>query len=198
MVGRVRYYPYGGIRTQEGEIPTDKLFTGQPFGWAQDRQRETASGIYHYNARLYNADIGRFPQADTIVPEPQNPAAYNRYSYVENNPVNHTDPTGHGCVASSNYTKVSRTTVIYESHTDCTTGWTVPVLFVRTQLSGYHYIGQWVGIESASTWRFFRKWCRASDVASYLSPGRYRVLGFHYCSNCQPKSIFTTVEFRMP
>jgi hypothetical protein len=36
-------------------MPTDKLFTGQPFGWAQDRQRETASGIYHYNARLNTA-----------------------------------------------------------------------------------------------------------------------------------------------
>ena len=74
-------------------MPTDKLFTGQ--------QQETDSGIYHYNARLYNADIGRFPQADTIVPEPQNPAAYNRYSYVENNPVNRTDPTGAmDCVAA--------------------------------------------------------------------------------------------------
>jgi hypothetical protein len=26
---RVRYYPYGGIRTEEGStLPTDKLFTG--------------------------------------------------------------------------------------------------------------------------------------------------------------------------
>ena len=66
MVGRVWCYPYGGIRTQEGLIPTDKLFTGQ--------QRETASGVYHYNARLYNADIARFPQADTI--------AYDRYGYA--------------------------------------------------------------------------------------------------------------------
>jgi RHS repeat-associated protein len=35
----------------------DKLFTGQ--------QRETTNGIYHYKARMYNTDVGRFPQADT-------------------------------------------------------------------------------------------------------------------------------------
>jgi len=43
MVSRLRYYPYGGIRTEEfgqgySATPTDKLFTGQ--------QRETTNGIY--------------------------------------------------------------------------------------------------------------------------------------------------------
>ncbi len=34
-------------------------------------------------------------QADTIIPEPGNPQALNRYSYVLNNPLKYTDPTGH-------------------------------------------------------------------------------------------------------
>jgi hypothetical protein len=34
-------------------------------------------------------------QADTIVPEPGNPQALNRYSYVLNNPLRHIDPSGH-------------------------------------------------------------------------------------------------------
>lgn len=50
MVSRVRYYPYGGIRTQEGTLPTDKLFTGQ--------QQET-SDVYHYNARMSGTNRGR-------------------------------------------------------------------------------------------------------------------------------------------
>ncbi len=33
--------------------------------------------------------------ADTIVPNPDDPQALNRYSYVLNNPLRYTDPTGH-------------------------------------------------------------------------------------------------------
>jgi len=38
---------------------------------------------------------GRFVQADTIVPKPENPQDLNRYSYTRNNPLRYTDPTGH-------------------------------------------------------------------------------------------------------
>lgn len=34
-------------------------------------------------------------QPDSIVPEPGNPQAWNRYSYALNNPLRYTDPTGH-------------------------------------------------------------------------------------------------------
>jgi hypothetical protein len=47
------------------------------------------------NARYYLPEIGRFISADTIVPEPENPQSYNRYSYVNNSPTNYLDPTGH-------------------------------------------------------------------------------------------------------
>jgi hypothetical protein len=39
--------------------------------------------------------INRFLSADTIVPNPTNPQSLNRYSYVTNNPLRYTDPTGH-------------------------------------------------------------------------------------------------------
>jgi hypothetical protein len=42
--------------------------------------------------------INRFLSADTVVPGAGNPQAWNRYSYVLNNPLRYTDPTGHYCV----------------------------------------------------------------------------------------------------
>ena len=84
--GEQRYYPYGEGRLTATML-TDKLFTGQ---------REMAGlGIYHYGARFYSPKLGRFLSADTIIPGAANPQAYNRYSYVLNNPLLYTDPTGH-------------------------------------------------------------------------------------------------------
>ncbi|HEX5838020.1 MAG TPA: RHS repeat-associated core domain-containing protein [Anaerolineales bacterium] len=39
--------------------------------------------------------IGRFTSADTIVPQGQGVQAWDRYAYVNNNPLNYTDPSGH-------------------------------------------------------------------------------------------------------
>jgi len=40
-----------------------------------------------FNARWYNPLLGRFAQADTIVPSPANPQAFNLYAYILNNPL---------------------------------------------------------------------------------------------------------------
>lgn len=39
--------------------------------------------------------INRFLQPDSIIPNPVNPQAFNRFSYVYNNPINLIDPSGH-------------------------------------------------------------------------------------------------------
>ena len=82
-LGTITYYPYGSTRS--GDVPTDKKFTGQ---------RLDGTGLYYYNARYYDASIGRFISADTIVQSFTNPQALNRYSYVFNNPLRYTDPSG--------------------------------------------------------------------------------------------------------
>jgi hypothetical protein len=46
-----------------------------------------------YNARWYNPALGRFAQADTIVPG--GVQGLDRYAYSNNNPVRYTDPSGH-------------------------------------------------------------------------------------------------------
>jgi RHS repeat-associated protein len=87
MVVEDRFYPYGETRFTTGSMYTDKLFTGQ--------REMTGLGIYHYGARFYSPKLGRFLSADTIVPDQFNPQDLNRFSYVRNNPLRYTDPTGH-------------------------------------------------------------------------------------------------------
>ena len=83
----IRYYAYGVMRYTAGSTPTSFNFTGQ--------RRDSGSGLLFYNARWYDPAVGRFLSADTIVPEPGNPAGLNRYLYSLGNPLRYTDPSGH-------------------------------------------------------------------------------------------------------
>ena len=79
------YMPWGGQRGDQGISTTDYGYTGL--------MKE--GDIYYYGARWYDPAIGRFMQADTIVPaDIQGTQAFDRYAYVNNNPLKYTDPTG--------------------------------------------------------------------------------------------------------
>ena len=60
-----------------------------------DQEPDAGTGLYNYNARLYDPVLGQFVMADTIVPDPFNPQSLNRYAYCLNNPIRYIDPTGH-------------------------------------------------------------------------------------------------------
>src|SRR5579885_1013291 len=51
--------------------------------------------LINMNARIYDPQIGRFQSADSIIPDTYNGQSLNRFSYVENNPLNAIDPSGH-------------------------------------------------------------------------------------------------------
>ncbi len=101
VVERRSYEPFGKIRAMDygltsnhAIIPantvtqTARAFTGH-------EQIAELSGLIHMNARVYDSDIGRFLSADTIIQAPHDSQSYNRYSYVRNNPLVFTDPSGH-------------------------------------------------------------------------------------------------------
>jgi RHS repeat-associated protein len=88
QVAELRYYPFGETRWEWGSTPTDRRFTGQ-------RLEAGLGTLYDYGARFYSPVLGRFLSADSRVPDPVNPQALNRYSYVYNRPLNLTDSSGH-------------------------------------------------------------------------------------------------------
>lgn len=80
------YLSWGIDDPTPADIGTSFKYTGQ---------RQAEAGLYFYNARWYDPEVGRFIQADSIIPEPGNPLAWDRYAYGLNNPIINNDPTGH-------------------------------------------------------------------------------------------------------
>jgi RHS repeat-associated protein len=58
-------------------------------------------GIIHMNGRIYDGKIARFLQADPFIQAPFDTQSLNRYSYVRNNPLNKTDPSGYSWVQAA-------------------------------------------------------------------------------------------------
>ncbi len=55
------------------------------------------TGLYDYGGgtRWYDPSLGRWAQANSVVPDSQNLLDYDRYSYVRNNHLRYADPSGH-------------------------------------------------------------------------------------------------------
>jgi RHS repeat-associated protein len=86
----IQSYEYAAYGTQvggSGATGNTRTFAGQDV--------DVDSGLTYMRARFYDAWLGRFVSADTIVPDAKSPQAFNRYAYVFNNPIANTDPTGH-------------------------------------------------------------------------------------------------------
>ncbi len=51
-------------------------------------------GLVHMNGRVYDPEIGRFLSADPFIQDVTNSQSLNSYTYVNNNPLSFTDPSG--------------------------------------------------------------------------------------------------------
>jgi RHS repeat-associated protein len=95
--GEVRY------TTASSTLPTRYTFTGQR-SYMDDITTAGITegfGLMFYNARWYDPALGRMAQADSIIPG--GVQGLDRYAYVNNSPVNFTDPSGHKICTDDGY-----------------------------------------------------------------------------------------------
>ncbi|EFM08672.1 YD repeat protein [Paenibacillus curdlanolyticus YK9] len=77
-----------------GNIASQTESIAQPFKYAGEMQDSTTT-LQYLRARWYDPSVGRFMSEDTYEGQIKNPLTLNLYTYVSNNPLRYTDPTGH-------------------------------------------------------------------------------------------------------
>jgi RHS repeat-associated protein len=90
VVARTIYKPFGEIdhKSSEGNDIYRAKFGGQEF--------DGESGLYYFDARYYDATIGRFITADSVMGSGfLQVDVFNRYAFAGNNPIRNIDPSGH-------------------------------------------------------------------------------------------------------
>ena len=94
VLQRLSYDAWGKTRfANSADDPTDSITSVTTRGFAAQKE-VSVSGLVHLNGRVYDPTLGRMTSADPTVPDPLNAQAWNRYSYVGNDPLTFTDPNG--------------------------------------------------------------------------------------------------------
>jgi RHS repeat-associated protein len=100
VVVKESFTPFGHRRnpsTWSGAASNSDLTTAAGItrqGYTSQTQLGLWTGLNHMNGRVEDAVTGRMMSADPYIPDVSNAQNYNSYSYVNNNPLSFTDPTG--------------------------------------------------------------------------------------------------------
>ena len=89
VVARHDFMPFGEEVAPPIPPQDKRLFTG--------KERDSETGLDYFGARYYRADVGRFTTVDPelrIKDALVDPQKWNRYAYVQNNPLRYVDPDG--------------------------------------------------------------------------------------------------------
>ncbi|WP_167542949.1 SpvB/TcaC N-terminal domain-containing protein [Pseudoalteromonas prydzensis] len=98
--------PFGKPRLASGDLKAygnsklddlDKAKTRRGF---TDHEHLDNVELIHMNGRVYDYNLGRFMSVDPVIQSPTNSQSINPYSYIMNNPLSGTDPTGY-CAAAT-------------------------------------------------------------------------------------------------
>ncbi len=119
---RMAFDPWG-MRLNVGDASavngvTNKGYTGH--------EMDDEVGVINMNARIYDPYLGRFLSADPVLPDMWDMQAFNRYSYVRNNPLSYVDPTGN-----------SRLGPLCDADNRCVVFGTSPLVTISEECEGY-------------------------------------------------------------
>jgi RHS repeat-associated protein len=94
IVGVHDYFAFGPETA--GGTPERSLTTLKYTGHERDSVMgsESSDTLDYMHARYYSPISGRFLSVDPVLGDPRVPQSWNRYAYVQNNPLRYTDPTG--------------------------------------------------------------------------------------------------------
>jgi RHS repeat-associated protein len=93
VVQRLSYDAWGKRRNTNGTDATS--ITAQTTRGFTRHEHDDEVGLVNMNAREFDPLLGRFATPDTIIQFPYSSQGMNRYTYVNNNPLSFTDPSGH-------------------------------------------------------------------------------------------------------
>ncbi|MDC7789639.1 DUF637 domain-containing protein [Rhodoplanes sp. TEM] len=94
VVERLSYDAWGKRRHPNGaDDVTGSIESQTTRGFTGHEQLDSVA-LVHMNGRVYDPLVGRMISADPTVPDPLNAQAWNRYSYVGNDPLAFADPSG--------------------------------------------------------------------------------------------------------
>lgn len=98
IINRRYFDPFGRVATaSSGDSigTTDLINTNRYRRGFTDHEHMDEQKLIHMNGRVYDYNIGRFLSVDPFIQSPASTQSVNPYSYIMNNPLSGTDPTGY-------------------------------------------------------------------------------------------------------
>ncbi|RDX33513.1 RHS repeat-associated core domain-containing protein [Arcobacter sp. HD9-500m-PIT-SAG02] len=92
IVLKQQYTPFGKVILQE---ETENKINKENIRGYTGHKHLYDLGLIDMGGRMYNPSIGKFLSGDPFIQDSINSQNYNRYTYVMNNPLKYTDPTGY-------------------------------------------------------------------------------------------------------
>ena len=93
VVVNYSYDTWGNIVSITGSLK-DSVGKKNPYRYRGYRYDEE-TGLYYLQSRYYNAEWGRFINADAVIGQPGDILSFNMFAYCHNNPVNMSDESGY-------------------------------------------------------------------------------------------------------